>query len=95
MTRERAKELLPVITAWREGKRVQVMSIPRTEWVDLKDPNWNEPPSCYRIAPEPFETWAVIVSDGAALSREDAQRQAAAWRGKDTARAVLLREVVE
>lgn len=52
MTREEAKELLPVIKAYAEGKTVQIKNkIGR--WADLYEPNWDFSPDKYRIKPEP------------------------------------------
>lgn len=47
MTREEAKELLPIIQAFAEGKTI--------EWKDLvvESPHFDCKPSCYRIKPEP------------------------------------------
>ena len=53
MTREEAKELLPIIQAWSEGKTIQYYS-EENGWIDwLNFVNFNEPPSTYRIKPEP------------------------------------------
>lgn len=55
MTREKAKELLPIIQAWTEGKKIQFKSR-SGRWVDLEE---NEglsfvySPSDYRIKSEP------------------------------------------
>lgn len=46
MTREEAKELLPIMQAFAEGKTI--------EWKDLiaESPHFDCKPSCYRIKPE-------------------------------------------
>lgn len=55
MTREEAKELLPIIQAWTEGKEIQFKSR-SNKWTDIEE---NEglsfvySPSDYRIKPEP------------------------------------------
>ena len=55
MTREQAKELLPIIQAFAEGKIIQYKNF-LGEWTDIKE---NEglsficPPSDYRIKPQP------------------------------------------
>ena len=55
MTREEAKELLPIIQAFAEGKIIQYKNF-LGEWTDIKE---NEglsficPPSDYRIKPKP------------------------------------------
>lgn len=52
MTREEAKELLPIIQALAEGKTIQLKSDTNI-WVDIRNPNFNMKPSDYRIKPEP------------------------------------------
>ena len=60
MTREEAKELLPIIQAFAEGKTIEIYN--NTEWQDLiiESIKFDCKPSCYRIKPEPkyrpFET---------------------------------------
>lgn len=61
MTREEAKELLPIIQAFAEGEDIQIATA--GEWKDV-DESWailfTEPPHYYRIKPKqkyrPFET---------------------------------------
>lgn len=52
MTREEAKELLPIIQAFADGKTIEVYN---NEWktMVLKDPYFDCVPSCYRIKSEP------------------------------------------
>ena len=52
MTREEAKELLPIIQAFADGKTIEIYD---DEWktMVLKDPHFDCVPSCYRIKPEP------------------------------------------
>ena len=52
MTREEAKELLPIIQAFADGKTIEIYD---GEWntIPFKDPHFNCKPSCYRIKPEP------------------------------------------
>ena len=52
MTREKAKELLPIIKAFAEGKIVQIKD-KTGNWNDLYEPCWNYSPDKYRIKPEP------------------------------------------
>ena len=52
MTRERAKELAPIIAAYGEGKRVQAYDFMNNIWVDASNPAWIVAVT-YRIAPEP------------------------------------------
>ena len=54
MDRKRAKELLPIIEAYAEGKTIQYKT--SDEWTD--DPNFSpEWEFQYRIKPEPKEWW--------------------------------------
>ena len=53
MTRKEAKELLPIIRAFAEGKTIEIYN--KTEWQDLiiESIKFDCKPSCYRIKPEP------------------------------------------
>ena len=53
MTREEAKELMPIIQAFSEGKTIEIYN--NREWKDLiiESVNFDCEPSCYRIKPEP------------------------------------------
>lgn len=55
MTREEAKELLPIIQAFVEGNVIQYRNVYK-EWIDVKTGEglcFTRPSSCYRIKPEP------------------------------------------
>ena len=58
MTREEAKEMLPIIQARAEGKTIQVKE--KGRWVELCIDDFNRSPDMYRIKPElryrPFES---------------------------------------
>ena len=61
MTREEAKEWLPIIQAWAEGKPIQYQINPGSWVIDInKDLYTSNPPSNYRIKPEskyrPFQS---------------------------------------
>ena len=51
MTREEAKELLPIIQAWAEGKNIQFLS--DGEWHNINQADFTCYPDKYRIKPEP------------------------------------------
>lgn len=57
MNRIQAKQLLPIIQAYAEGKTIQVKiqgdSKGTEEWQDVINPDFDIIPSCYRIKPEP------------------------------------------
>ena len=51
MTREEAKELLPIMQAYAEGKTIQFLD--GGKWLDLCETYFYESPDRYRIKPEP------------------------------------------
>ena len=51
MTREEAKELLPIMQAYAEGRTVQFLD--GGKWHDLYESDFYESPDRYRIKPEP------------------------------------------
>lgn len=59
MTPERAKELLPVIQAYAEGKKLDYLSPSRHEWEDDPIPNF-EASGKWRVKPEPREWWLCL-----------------------------------
>lgn len=58
MTREEAKELLPIIQAYAEGRTIQFLD--GGKWLDLCESDFYKSPERYRIKPElkyrPFKT---------------------------------------
>lgn len=52
MDRNQAKELLPIIKAFSEGKVIQVKQT-TGNWMSYCDIAFNSDPKCYRIKPEP------------------------------------------
>ena len=55
MTREEAKELLPIIQAFAEGKDIQIINITDDGWDDINDDRMSfcAKAEAYRIKPEP------------------------------------------
>ena len=51
MTREEAKELLPIMQAYAEGKTIQFLN--RDKWVDVHETDFYQSSDKYRIKPEP------------------------------------------
>lgn len=51
MTREEAKEMLPIIQAFAEGKNIQFLS--DGEWHDINQADFTCYPDKYRVKPEP------------------------------------------
>ena len=52
MTSEQAKELLPIIQAFAEGKAVEYLNDEK-RWIECDNPSFWEDPKHYRIKPEP------------------------------------------
>ena len=52
ITREEAKELLPIVKAFAEGKVIEIFD-DVLEWVETENPTFNLSPEFYRIKPEP------------------------------------------
>lgn len=51
MTREEAKELLPIVQAYAEGRTIQLLD--GGKWLDVYETDFHESPVKYRIKPEP------------------------------------------
>jgi hypothetical protein len=66
MTREAAKELLPIITAFAEGKEIEFRHTSEM-WIAITtEPDFHHAPARYRIKPEPpplIERWALVTKD--------------------------------
>ena len=52
MTREEAKEFLPMIQAFAEGKTIEVLNS-KEEWIEYDNPYFDLPCNRYRIKKEP------------------------------------------
>ena len=63
MTKEHAKELLPIIIAFANGENVQTISF-KGEWIDALDLTFHGPLSNYRIAPKSRKTFVNEYLDG-------------------------------
>ena len=57
MTKEEAKELLPIIQAYAEGEKIEMLDF-KGRWVKMTNPDFTLSPENYRIKPEyrPFKT---------------------------------------
>lgn len=65
MTQQQAKELLPIITAFAEGKEIQYKSRsgPINKWTKVCDTSWSNDILEFRIKPEPREYWIIESQD--------------------------------
>lgn len=52
MTREEAKELLPIIQAYAVGKKIEMLDL-EGGWGEIEDPGFHLDAKRYRIKPEP------------------------------------------
>ena len=62
MNRERARELLPIIQAFAEGKEVEVKMISIKGWLMSHDPQFDQGGE-WRIKPEPKELWVMVYNN--------------------------------
>ena len=53
MNREQAKELLPIIQAFTEGKTIEFRNKSFKEWTEIDNPSFDPTITNYRIKPEP------------------------------------------
>ena len=53
MDRKEAKELLPIIKAFADGKTIEVYQKGFGEWWETAKPNFDGDPKNYRVKPEP------------------------------------------
>lgn len=94
MTRERCKELLPVMTAFADGAEVQVHRSGDV-WLTLPEPTFVDD-AVYRVKPKPLEVWVAMAGEperpvGLAMTYDDAAKVESYL----PRRIVRMREVVE
>lgn len=73
MKREQIKAILPILTAFAEGKEVQKKN-QMGEWVTLVDPLFHAPAEFYRIKPDIFTVYMNIykqATGGCVLEKDD------------------------
>lgn len=95
MKQSEAKDFLPMIQAFAEGKTIQAKNGDR--WADLMDPYFSRPVADYRIKPEPRTFYAVEWSDFPVPSIADDLEDAKRVMSKHTTavRLLTLREVLD
>lgn len=67
MKQSEAKDFLPLIQAWAEGKTLQFKAYSSDRWIDVSGDDcvaFTSDPSRFRIKPEPRTFYAVEYSDG-------------------------------
>lgn len=66
MNRERARELLPVIQAFAEGKEIEILDTSDKSgchWMNIQEPEWLDDLQ-YRIKPERRKVWVHFLPSG-------------------------------
>lgn len=95
MTPQIAKDLLPIIQAYADGKTIQYRLNPSETFHDCSNLSFQEPAEHYRIKPEPREFWiGTNAKDGNGVFvgwAYDNQKDAADCSG----RPIKVREVLE
>ena len=94
MNRENAKKLLPIITAFADGKVIEWKNRDGV-WVVVGRPGFSNNPKNYRIKSEPKEIWVNEYSDGSKGLYADAALALAYSGASVTRKAVRYREVLE
>jgi hypothetical protein len=98
MTRERCKELLPIIEAFAKGADVEFKAR-SGNWFSASSPLFDDADTQYRIKPRPVEIWAVVGVGGdncmTFSSRDDAKLARDSRISPNQWRAIKLREVEE
>lgn len=81
MTKDNAKDYLPLVEALARGERIQILH--KGIWMDLPNPDFCCDVNEYRIKPEPLECWVTFYDEsfnkgfgGAYLSEDQAKRGA-------------------
>jgi len=66
MNKYNAKEFLPIIQAFADGKEIECKCIYTADWKKQENICFDEEPSSYRIKPEPrtFKVYLIDTNDG-------------------------------
>jgi hypothetical protein len=91
MTRDEAKQFLPIIQAYAEGKTIQCRQT-GGQWLDGDFWCFDTPASRYRIKPEPVECWAAVGPDGIVAESFSVRLWAEQWAERNDYRVVHMVE---
>lgn len=97
MTKERLKELLPVMQAWIESKPIEVRTHPNGHWEVYRGtcPDFDHELWSWRIKPEPREYWVNVYNGWLGNlypTKETANKDAVADQRQEL---IHLREVLD
>jgi len=95
VNKDNAKDYLPLVQALAEGRVIEHRG--SGGWYQLNNPTFQDPPSDYRIKPEPREIWVNHYENSCILdqicdSKEEADRRVSSVYGMCQKR---YREVIE
>lgn len=98
MKQSEAKEFLPIIEAWAEGKTLQFKTYDSDRWVDVSDDDcvaFNAGTSRYRIKPEPRTFYSIEYSEGTFGFLYDTKEKRDAFTNGERGKPVTLVEVLD
>lgn len=96
MKQSEAKDFLPLIQAWAEGKTLQVKCRISDKWMDVEsNVTFAFDPSSYRIKPEPRTFYAVEYKDGSVAYVHDTKEKRDAFNSNGVGKPITLREVLD
>ncbi|KOQ78848.1 hypothetical protein ABW45_04560 [Stenotrophomonas maltophilia] len=93
MNKDNAKAFLPLVQALAEGRVIEHRG--SGGWYQLNNPTFQDPPSDYRIKPEPREIWVNRYPNGMENGIFSTEHAAKLHRANDTAVQIRYREVIE
>lgn len=91
MNKDNARDYLPLVQALAEGRVIEHRG--SGGWYQINNPTFQDPPSDYRIKPEPREIWVNEYASGDEHVHESQESAAIALRGNGITR--RYREVIE
>lgn len=98
MTRENAKDYLPLVKAMAEGKSIQMKKLKADGWIDFhadENISFDLPADQYRIKPEPRVIWVNEYTDGCLYLHSSEGEAKIHTRNTDYKRTLKFVEVVE
>jgi len=91
MTRERAKQLWPLIKLYSEGRTVQFYDRSKKSFIDCNEPEFDEVDE-YRVKPEHYEFWLLL---GLQLATKEGAIYFADMKGLEHNEIKHMREVID
>ena len=98
MNREKAKALLPIITAYANGETIQQFvgeGNGDNGWRADFNPSWSASAEHYRIKPKPRTFYGTIHADGYVACFDSAERRDKVWPARPEHAKIKLVEVLD